>query len=798
MREYKVLESGQPLLYGHIFYKMFETRWSIQKICDWATLEKAKNDLPPVHRSKIAKLSLIYKKRNAGAFSAFVEQCKWVVPSVSVVSTKSSVDLTASSSLTATTTQSSTTTQYSVATQCSIKTLSSTETRRSVKLKELKEQLTCKNKQIRALKRKLKYQERKEIENYNEESIGRKLHYDCLLNGLPVVHVPELVAAILKTLKINQNMINTSSTNTVYRMVGELGFFSDIKTVNAILNAEDCTLIFDATTQDGIHVNCVLLTTPSSSHLVSLEHVAGGTAEDYKQHICNSINNLAKIYSLMSGLSFDECLKKILSKIKCCLTDRAPVNHLTVVMLEKEWQINIIELNCNLHPLEAISSRIKKELTVCESPNIKNIVNGDECLAWKIIMAMNSIRYSDELGYINAMKSFFKQEGFPVSLIPRFRGNRLHIIFHLGAIYFTYYEKFKTFLQGLSGTNETLVKLKRLFQEETAIVELQVLGIMGKMLSGPWMSTFYTDLNTQKHPIDTMQTVKDVIANLKIQLQAPMDILLAQKDFFGKILPAKDIEYLLISPPNITLFAKMITACLKGTVEVLNRQYEKSFTTVEASSVSVLTSARQHTMLAESIIGEFCEKKKHAPNAYVSSISDIIKAKRNKVKEFIDELDADQFQKYLKLALYCSRKKIEGRKKEKEVKEAEIAQRFRKKRSKEEAKRRTKLQKSLEKLNDVSIPSLKKQFPDLTENFVENLHNILTGEVVGHVIKHVWTIDGLNHEFIGFITDFSNPYYEIYYLSDNNVEEGCQLAKYQVGTDYILEDLSFEQKCTTE
>lgn len=104
----------------------------------------------------------------------------------------------------------------------------------------------------------------------------------------------------------------------------------------------------------------------------------------------------------------------------------------------------------------------------------------------------------------------------------------------------------------------------------------------------------------------------------------------------------------------------------------------------------------------------------------------------------------------------------------------------------------------MEKLNDVSIPSLKKQFPDLTENFVENLHNILTGEVVGHVIKHVWTIDGLNHEFIGFITDFSNPYYEIYYLSDNNVEEGCQLAKYQVGTDYILEDLSFEQKCTTE
>lgn len=45
-------------------------------------------------------------------------------------------------------------------------------------------------------------------------------------------------------------------------------------------------------------------------------------------------------------------------------------------------------------------------------------------------------------------------------------------------------------------------------------------------------------------------------------------------------------------------------------------------------------------MLAKRIIGEFCERQKIAPNVYVSCISDVIKAKRNKVSKFIGDLDA--------------------------------------------------------------------------------------------------------------------------------------------------------------
>lgn len=69
------------------------------------------------------------------------------------------------------------------------------------------------------------------------------------------------------------------------------------------------------------------------------------------------------------------------------------------------------------------------------------------------------------------------------------------------------------------------------------------------------------------------------------------------------------------------------------------------------------------------------KKKKLASNVFVSSISGIIKAKRNKMREFIDDLNAKQFHNYLKLPLAYSRQKTRREMLRQEVKE-EIARRI--------------------------------------------------------------------------------------------------------------------------
>lgn len=51
--------------------------------------------------------------------------------------------------------------------------------------------------------------------------------------------------------------------------------------------------------------------------------------------------------------------------------------------------------------------------------------------------------------------------------------------------------------------------------EEAVIAEFQVLAIMGKMLSGPWMTNFYTKLPNEENLIDAMKTVKAIISNLQ-------------------------------------------------------------------------------------------------------------------------------------------------------------------------------------------------------------------------------------------------------------------------------------------
>lgn len=93
---------------------------------------------------------------------------------------------------------------------------------------------------------------------------------------------------------------------------------------------------------------------------MSIEHLPGGTAEEYRKHISESMKTMTEIHSAASGMSVTSTYQTIISKIKCCLIDWAPVNHLIVFLLEKEWDTHILELKYNVHLLETVSTRVKK------------------------------------------------------------------------------------------------------------------------------------------------------------------------------------------------------------------------------------------------------------------------------------------------------------------------------------------------------------------------------------------------------------------------------------------------------
>ena len=62
---------------------------------------------------------------------------------------------------------------------------------------------------------------------------------------------------------------------------------------NFTLENEHLTLGFDATTQEGTHITDVHFTTKTKALSASVDQLPGGTAEDYANHICVTVNKLA-------------------------------------------------------------------------------------------------------------------------------------------------------------------------------------------------------------------------------------------------------------------------------------------------------------------------------------------------------------------------------------------------------------------------------------------------------------------------------------------------------------------------
>ena len=85
------------------------------------------------------------------------------------------------------------------------------------------------------------------------------------------------------------------SRTTVEQMARELDSIADLKTAELIMKSKNVTLGFDATTQEGCHINSIHLTTEKTCDVIAVDELAGGTAIDYHDHITSSVDNLADV-----------------------------------------------------------------------------------------------------------------------------------------------------------------------------------------------------------------------------------------------------------------------------------------------------------------------------------------------------------------------------------------------------------------------------------------------------------------------------------------------------------------------
>lgn len=322
------------------------------------------------------------------------------------------------------------------------------------------------------------------------------------------------------------------------------------------------------------------------------------------------------------------------------MTDRASVNHATIQRLELNWRKKLNELNCHLHPLDTIASSMRTSLKACEPPDIVKKIFGSDCISHQLVLAINKFRYKDGKGDPKGFTSALESAGLPKGLVPRYRGNRLHIMFHIAGKLHHHEDFFmKLFEEATVTCGGLQTAILHDFKSPVAQVEIQVLGLIGKLLSGPWMAKFYRSSATQVSHVNGIAIVKQLVDLVKRFSESGLDTLTTRTDFFGHDLPESDATLVALrsKPVDEALFISMMESCLKKMVEVLERQYARYFSADLTDQLKKETeSARCHNIDAEEIMGMFSAAKEHAPNATMCFLSSRIRAQKNNVVDYLD------------------------------------------------------------------------------------------------------------------------------------------------------------------
>ena len=315
------------------------------------------------------------------------------------------------------------------------------------------------------------------------------------------------------------------------------------------------------------------MTTTSSCYVIAVDELPGGTAADYSQHICESVDHLASVHSAYTESDLQSCRKTMIGNISNCMTDRVAANHAAIQLVNEAWDKTLTELNCHLHPLDTIANSARSALHQLETS--KGRVFGTDCFAGNIVLQMNKMHYKDGKGDPRGFKEFLDSEELSRGLIPRYRGNRLHVLFHICGKYHQHYQAFLKFLQtGTVACGGLREALAHDFQTEVARAEMHVLGLFGKLLTGPWMTTFYTSADLQVSHVEGIQVVKSVLTALKLQLHNPAAVLSSSCNFLGGKLDAENdstLRELLQPPDNMEQFSEMVKPVLMSCVTVLER-----------------------------------------------------------------------------------------------------------------------------------------------------------------------------------------------------------------------------------
>ena len=220
----------------------------------------------------------------------------------------------------------------------------------------------------------------------------RKAVYCMLSHNVPIQHQPTLLQNIVKYL-CKSELSSTPDPTTCSQMAYEMSALADLQTAEVLMNGKDFTLGLDGTSIMGSHLSDIHIRTEEQCYLLSIANLPGGTASDYSDHVCSSLQQIAIIYSKYNNKDPIEVTSTIIHAINNFISDRAPVNGKIVKLLRDRIDLNVLELKCNLHPLDGIANKCRESLKrIDKQRGVKSGTFGSSCSLANVLYGISKMR----------------------------------------------------------------------------------------------------------------------------------------------------------------------------------------------------------------------------------------------------------------------------------------------------------------------------------------------------------------------------------------------------------------------
>ena len=636
----------------------------------------------------------------------------------------------------------------------------------------------------------------------------RKALYRCLQHQVPVEAASSLVQQIVSDMT-GVTITEMPSVGTISNMAYEMGVISDIHAGQILMKETHLCIGFDATSLDGDHINEVHVYHVSGPSLVlQIGTLAGGTRDDYAEHIKNTLNDIASTQAAFTGEDLHTVKSTMISSLSSTISDRCSVNHCVIEILKTDLDLDLLELNCNVHPLDGLAHKSRQVLKKVDANlEVNSELFGNDCRAANVIFALSKMRYKQGKGDPAGFKFFMKQENIRRGLIVRYVGNRLHVLFHLAGIFFMLSGQLQLYLDKYcQNTTNLKTALQKDLRHPIIIMQLQCLGLLGKFLTGPWMREFYANASKRIN-LEMIPLMHKCMSSLTDLKNNPLQMLTSRRDVFQNTLEPDSVFTSLQAPPadieQEEILSLIMTSLLVGAEKLLSKQLKRYLSGDLANpSSDVLTqgeSAPTHNIFSEQTLGMVDHQFCRAPNATFGFIDGKIKFIKNSIDAWIDSQPEYQQRKIVEFVIGRGRDMRALLKKRDEVVQRALSERQKQKEQKRDKTKRNKLQKKVKQVLDGALELEEISESEMTEEMMVVIKELICNPASfkGKYINHLWDDNSKDVMYHGKIIKMKcmktrGKAFEITYWGDNESEEDSEdsvVLLVDIIVDVIFKDL---------